>query len=79
MDGVRAASPTVARRPMDPKKELFAWMFIQAVSIGLGVAGMVEAHRGGEQAWEAILMALTTCLLYNYFWCAWTWASWWGE
>lgn len=79
MDGVRAASQSGVRRPTDPKKELFGWMCIQAVAIGLGVAGMLEAHRDDDQAWGVILMAVTACVLYNYFWCAWTWASWWAE
>lgn len=79
MDGVRAATRSAVRRPMDPKKELFLWMVIQAASSGFGFAGIVEAHREGHEGWGLVFVALLTCVLYNYFWCAWTWASWWGE
>lgn len=79
MGGVRAVTRADARQPMDPKKELFGWMIIQAVTSGAGFAGLVEAQRSDSQAWNLVFLALLTGVLCNYFWVAWTWASWWRE
>ena len=67
------------RHGYDPKRELFGWMCIQAVSAGLAFAGVMEASRAGHDGWEMLLTTLMAAVLYNYFWCAWTLASWWGE
>lgn len=81
MDGVSAQQQLRApRRPaVDPQRELFVWMCIEAFAVGMGFAGVTEAGDAEDHGWQLFFVTITGFVLVHYFAMAWTWARWWSE
>lgn len=60
-------------RPSPIARELLIQMAVIAFAIGMVLAGVVESSHSDHEAWNLLMAALLTALLYLYGWTSWIW------
>lgn len=59
-----------------PERELFGWMIIIALSVGLDVAAGQDAFLTHRHFWQVVFSGVITAKIMLYGCLAWTWSRW---